>query len=228
MKALLLVSMLVLTVLAGCAATPRHSDFLGDLSGFQRMQNGRDTIYWIAPGLTRPQVESYRAVIVEPVSLSLSENSEHKGIRADEGMALAGYFRNALVDALQDRYTVVSQAGPNVLRIRPAITDIHRNKPITPMEFTPVGLALKGVETVTGMPSPRELLLGPSPFNQASVEMEFLDATSGQRLAAFRDTRKAKGDDASKKDVTWGQVKETLDGWARDVRRTLDDPRKPG
>lgn len=228
MTARLLTVLVAAALLAGCAAAPRHSDFLGDLSGFQRMQNGRDTIYWIAPGLTRAQVESYRAVIIEPVSLSLSESSEHKGIRADEGMALAGYFRSALVEALQDRYTVVSQAGPNVLRIRPAITDIHRNKPITPMEFTPVGLALKGVETVTGMPSPRELLLGPSPFNQASVEMEFLDATSGQRLVAFRDTRKAKGDEASKKDVTWGQVKETLDGWARDVRRTLDDPRKPG
>ena len=113
------------------------------------------------------------------------------------------------------------------MRIRPAITDLHRDKPISPLEFTPVGLALKGVETVTGMPSPKELLFGPSPFNEASVEMEFVDSSTNHRLVAFKDTRKGSKSKPGA-DATWGEIKELLDEWARDVRRKLDDPRKPG
>ena len=217
-----------IALIAGCASAPRQSDFLGDLSAFKKAQNGRDAVYWVKPGFTAQQATEYTAVIVEPVTLSLSPTSEHKGIRADEAVALSQYFRDALVSALQDRYPVKHESAPHVLRIRPAITNIHRNKPITPLEFTPVGLALKGVETVTGMPSARDLLLGPSPFNEASIEMEFSDSVSGQRLVAFEDTRKAQRfDDGKQKDVTWGRIKELLDEWAADVRRVMDHPHVP-
>src|SRR5689334_193763 len=207
----LLATSLLTALLAGCAGTPKHSDFLGDLSGFEKVPN-RNAVYWVAPGVTRDQIESYRAVIIEPVTLALSPTSEHKAIRADEAVAIAGYFHNALVNALQDKYRVVERSGPQVLRIRPAITDLHRDKPISPLEFTPVGLALKGVETVTGMPSPKELLFGPSPFNEGSVEMEFVDSGTNHRLAAFKDTRK--GSKAKKgENATWGEIKELLDEW---------------
>ncbi len=215
-------------LITGCASTPKHSDFLGDMRGFEKAQNGRDAVYWVKPGLTREDVLSYQSVIIEPVSILLSPSSEHSGIRSDEVVAISEYYREALVKALEPRYPVVTASGPHVLRIRPAITDIHRNKPISPLEFTPVGLALKGVETVTGMPSPREMLFGPSPFNEASVEMEFLDSKSNQRLVAFRDTRKgAKRDGGKGEDATWGEIKDLLDQWAADVRRILENPRKP-
>jgi hypothetical protein len=218
---------LTLALLAGCASAPQHSDFLGDMSGFKQARNGRDAVYWVKPGLTRDQVLSYKTVIIEPVTIALSPTSEHKGIRADEAVALAQYYRTALVNALQGDYAITATSGPHVLRIRPAITDIHRYKPISPLEFTPVGLALTGVEAVTGMPSPKEMLLGPSPFNEASVEMEFTDSTTGERLVAFKDTRKAKRVENKPVDVTWGKIKELLDEWASDVKRGMEDPRQP-
>ena len=218
---------LTCALLAACAAAPQHSDFLGDMNGFKKTHNGRDAVYWVKPGLTREQVLSYKTVIIEPVTIALSPTSEHKGIRADEAMALAQYYRSALVNALQSDYAITTTSGPHVLRIRPAITDIHRYKPISPLEFTPVGLALTGVEAVTGMPSPKEMLLGPSPFNEASVEMEFTDSTTGERLVAFKDTRKAKRLENKPVDVTWGKIKELLDEWANDVKRGMEDPRQP-
>lgn len=216
-----------LALLAGCAAAPQHSEFLGDMTGFKKAHNGRDAVYWVKPGLTRGEVLSYKTVIIEPVTIALSRTSEHKGIRADEAVALAQYYRSALVTALQEHYTITATSAPHVLRIRPAITDIHRYKPISPLEFTPVGLALTGVEAVTGMPSPKEMLFGPSPFNQASVEMEFTESTTGERLVAFKDTRKAKREENKPVDVTWGKIKELLDEWASDVRRVMEDPRPP-
>jgi hypothetical protein len=218
----------VTAVITGCAGAPTHSDFLGDMSAFKKAPNGRDAVYWVKPGLTGAAVSEYTAVIIEPVSLTLSPTSEHKGIRADEAMALCVYFREALVTALQDRYPVVDKSGPHVLRIRPAIAQLHRDKPISPLEFTPVGLALTGVEAVTGMPSPKEMLLGPSPFNEASVEMAFSDSASGDRLVAFKDTRKARREFGKSRDATWGEVKELLDEWASDVRRVMDHPHMPG
>ena len=53
--------------LAACAGQPTRSEFLGDLGGFVRAPTGRDTVYWVKPGLTREQVRSYNAVIVEHV-----------------------------------------------------------------------------------------------------------------------------------------------------------------
>jgi hypothetical protein len=219
---------LALAMMAGCGGVPKRSDFLGDMSTFKKVPSGRDAVYYVRPGLTPTDVLSYKEVIIEPVSVILSPSSEHKGMRADEVVAVAQYYREALVTALKDRYPVTATSAPHVLRIRPAITDIHRDKPISPLEFTPVGLALKGVETVTGMPSPRELLLGPSPFNEASIEVDFTDSKSGERLVAFKDTRKAKREDNKSKDATWGEVKALLDEWAADVRRVMEHPHVPG
>ena len=54
--------------------------------------------------------------------------------------------------------------------------------------------------------------------------MEFLDSATGERLVAFKDTRKAKRGNGESKDVTWGEVKDLLDEWAADVRRVMDHP----
>jgi hypothetical protein len=113
---------------------------------------------------------------------------------------MSDYFHNALVKAVADGYTVVDQPGPNVIRVRAAITDVEPSDPVAKaMSVDKIG---------TG---------------GAEAEMELLDSMSSARLAAAVDIRQG-GQPASR--GVWEDTRGAFDDWARRFRVWLDEARR--
>ena len=67
--------------------------------------------------------------MVDRIKMFLCEKADYKGIDPTELKELADYFHEAIVKALGDAYPVVEEAGPDVVRLRIAVTDIIPTKP---------------------------------------------------------------------------------------------------
>jgi hypothetical protein len=151
------------------------------------------------------------------VEFYFSEDSKYKGINADTISKLSDAFHKAMVKALEDEYPFVSEPGPGVLRVRFAITKVKSAIPVVASitSVMPAGLALSIVKKgVTGT----HMNVG-----GATMEAEFLDAQTNDRVAVVMDERtgaKYKVYDGLTK---WGYTKDVFSFWAKRLRKFLDE-----
>ena len=120
---MLLLALAVLT--SGCSNTRQAitvipSGFLQDYSLLEKGE-GDETLYqYWHPGV---QWERYHKVIVDPVVIIMSENSQLNNIMQSERERLRELLGRRIREALKRDFHVVVKSGPNVLRIRAAITE---------------------------------------------------------------------------------------------------------
>jgi hypothetical protein len=159
---------------------------------------------------------AYDKIILKHVAFFLKEDSEYKGIQADEMNELAKAFHEEVVEALSDVYTFTDKPGPGVMVIRYAVTDLVPNKPVrgTITSILPSGIVLShlkklGTGTHIGM-------------GGASLEGEILDSLTNEVLIAVVDTETGKKYRIDKSVSEWGQTKEIFEDWAEGLRKRLD------
>jgi len=207
-----LVVLLASLLIYGCGATPKAapSGFLKDAPPFQPgPADGADQIY-VKPG---SDLKKYRRVMLDEVQFYLKKDAANQGLQASELKELADTFHRAFFEALGTAYPLVTEPGSDVLRIRVAITDIEPSNPALSGITTvlPVGLAVSVVKKAgsgahTGV-------------GGASMEAEFLDALTNERLAAANDTFSGSKLSGLSK---LGATKEAFEFWAKRLRVTLD------
>ena len=66
----------------------------------------------------------YNKFMVDSVIFFFADDSEYKGIDPNEMKELADNFNQAIVAAFKDKYPIVAEPGPDVARIRIAITGV--------------------------------------------------------------------------------------------------------
>ncbi len=214
---LFIVGLLLLTsgLLAGCATTmPTASEvpsgFLKTYPPFQPgPADGVDKLY-TKPGM---DLSKYRRVMVDEAKFFLKKGSADQGIQASELKELADTFHKSVFESLGNAYPLVSEPGPDVLRIRLAITDIETSNPAMSGITTvlPVGLAVSvAKKAATG---------SYTGVGGASMEVEFLDSVTGERQAAAIDTFNGSKMSGFSK---LGATKEAFAFWAKRLRVTLD------
>ncbi len=148
------------------------------------------------------RLEGYDKILIDELTLAYDETSAYRNPNAALSKAAAATLR----DASGERFTVVTEAGPGVVRLRAAITNVRaEEKPRRFWQYTPVGLIKSRVDTARGT---NVTLYG------ATVELELVDALTGRSLATVADT----DDHAS-----WRDVVARLDWW---VRHIIDDPQR--
>jgi hypothetical protein len=212
-------------ILPGCATTSAdQSGFLGRSLQFQPAPDGSGALVYRKPGFKPGDGAKYTRFVIDPVLVWYSPQSDYKGIYPDELKAITDYFRATVVARLKDRYQVVGQPGPNVVHIRAAIVDLHRENPIHLYQFTPVGLALTGVKEAAGLDdiTRERVLAGNSYIIAATFEVGFYDSVTGELLGAYRDGTRASPIRREAGGATWGQVKGALDAWAEKLRARVD------
>jgi hypothetical protein len=224
------VRMLVLAFaasLAGCAAAPttEQSTFLGRTFDYQSAPDGSGALVYRKPGFKPGDGARYKRFMIDPVLVWYSPQSSYKGIYPDELKAITDYFRTTAVAHLQDRYPVVAEPGPDVVRIRAAIVDLHRENPIHLYQFTPVGLVFTGVKAATGLDeiTRERVAAGNSYIIAATIEVGFFDSTTNELVGAYRDSTRASPTRREAGGATWGQVKAGLDAWAQKLRTRIDE-----
>ena len=211
--------------LQGCATTASdQSGFLGRTLDFQPAPDGSGAMVYRKPGFKPGDGAKYTRFMIDPVLVWYSPESEYKGIYPDELKAITDYFRTTAVGHLQDRYPVVAEPGPDVVRIRAAIVDMHRENPIHVYQFTPVGIVFTGVKEATGLDAiTRErVAAGNSYIIAATIEVGFYDSVTSELLGAYRDSARANPIGREAGGATWGQVKAALDAWAQKLRTRVD------
>lgn len=191
----------------------KYSGFLSDYSQLQPASDREGVLLFIDKSVDyRP----YTKVMFDPVQMFVSPNPEYKEVPREELTRMGEDLLNSFKKALAPDYQVVSQPGPDVLRIRTAITGIQPAKP--PMGVTDV-LPIKAIFNVG-----REAAGSGPRVAEMAAEMEVLDP-NGKRVVAATATRKGEKRLAQGDKVTWNDLKEINDYWAKGFRQRLDELR---
>ena len=195
----------------GSAANPLKSGFL--YGYYEKLRpgtaKGDPNLMWIKPGGDHTK---YKKVMVDYVIFAFAEDSEYKGIDANELKKLADGASLALVNALKKELPVVSEPGPDVLRVRTAIIDLKQSHPGLSVvtSVVPVGLGIslikKGAtDSWTGS-------------GATTAEMMVLDSMTNEVLGAGEDNMAAGFKERFSK---WGEVEEAFEFWGERLAKRL-------
>jgi hypothetical protein len=195
-----------ITLLAGCqtydaalgsgtgvtatdAARLTRSGFLSDYARLKPNPQAGGIECWRAPRLDAKQFDK---VMVSRIFVSLAppkagKEGEQKIIDPSDLKTLTDYFHDSLVKALKPQMQVVDKAGPGVVMIRIALTDLVPTTVTDSLAGTLIPYAFvaeAGSGVATGRPA------GSTPYmGETGMEMQFRDGGNGQIIAECRDTQ---------------------------------------
>lgn len=212
--ALAMVVALVAVASTGLASDPKYSGFLGDYyKDLKPGPEGGAKMRWLKPGI---DFSKYDKLMLDSVVFYFADDSEDKGIDADQMRELTDAFNQELVDALKDKYPIVAEPGPDVARVRIAITGVKKSKPgvSAVTSILPIGLGISLIKKgTTG---------SWSGSGGTSAEFMALDSTTNDVIAVAMDERSA---GFTERFSSLGAAKDAFKVWAQGIRRFMDNTR---
>lgn len=192
---------MAVALLAACATpVPERSGFLGDYSQLKPDKYGKSALLWAEkPGF---DWRRYRKLMIDPVLVYYHPKADNRAIQADAVQKLAVHFHEAAVAELKGSYEVTTTPGPDVLRVRAAITDV-----------VPADPRINAVTTVVAFV--------PLDLGGAAIEAEFVDSVTGERLAAMVERKKGSPLNLAGGFTELGHAKAAFAEWAADLKRAL-------
>ena len=198
---------LMVMLASGCmrtVASPRH-DWSGFLDDYSRLRLGEvGDLPLVYRNASAPWT-SYDKVLLEPITLWRSGRDSLAPIPEQDLLRLVVHFERAVRTRLGAGFRVVSEPGPNTLRLRLAITEARASDPV--------------VDVLTATPEDADVAGGTGPLgaelaafiDAAAIEGELRDAATGELLAQGVDRRQA---GAPPRLPTWEAVDRALAFWA--------------
>lgn len=200
-RVILLLAVLAAVSSTGCQAPKAlHSGFLGDYTRLQPNPDIEDAEFFQNPN---KNLKDYDKFMIDPVIVHFAPNAEGVAMDPAKVAELTDYARSQAVAALSKRYQVVSDAGPGVLRIRAALTDIQKTTPA--LNIHP-GTKLSGMG-----------------LGGASMEAEALDAQTGERVFAVVDSRQGDRMSIGAGLTELGHAKQVIDHWIDRFVKRVDE-----
>ncbi len=176
-------------VTATDSARLTRSGFLSDYARLKPNPEAGGIECWRDPRLDAARFDK---VLVSRIVVSLAPAKGGKGgeqatIDPNDLKTLTDYFHDSLVKALKPQMQVVDKAGPGVVVIRIALTDLVPTTVTDSVAGTLIPYAFiaeAGSGVATGRPA------GSTPYmGETGMEMQFRDGGNGQILAECRDTQ---------------------------------------
>lgn len=196
------------------AESPRYSGFLGDYYKYlQPGPEGGAKMRWMKPGT---MFGKYNKFMVDSVIFYFADDSEYKGIDPNELKELSDSFNQALVEAFRGKYPIVTEPGPDVARIRIAITGIKQSRPGVGAisSIVPVGIAFSLAK--------KGAAGSWSGSGATSAEMEMLASLTNDVIGVAVDEKTAGYTERFSK---WGSAKEAFKFWSERIVGFIDDTR---
>lgn len=200
----------------GCASSQvdpsQYSGFLKDYSRLKPAESatGAPVMRWIDPDV---KLSTYSQVYIEP-SQFFPKPQPTAVISGQTLQSITRYFDTALQRELGKTLRLASGPGPDTLVLRPAITAVStRTEGLKPYEVIPIALVAAAVNTAAG---------GRDQNVEIATEAAFLDADTNKVLAQV--VRKGSGTplENDKTQLTLDAVKPVLEGWAKDLRLSVE------
>ena len=223
-KMLIVLGVASSVLLAGCATAPSgtgasneapvNAGFLTDYSKLGPVQ-GKEGIQRYINQST--DLRPYTKLYIDPVQVFVSNDPEaYKGVQPDMLKRIADSFNVAFANAVTPVYQIVNAPGPDVLRVRLAVTGVH---PVSPSlgvtDFIPIKAVFNAGRAAAGA-APR--------VAEISAELEVLDG-QGRPVAAAVVTRKSDATLPQNDRVTWNDLSPIVNSWAKQFRQGLDELR---
>ena len=203
-------------LLSGCASAPPatpQAGFLGDYSQLKPAPDREGVMLYVDRGA---DLRPYTRLMFDPVQVLVTPGPGQAQLSPETLQRLAGQFNQSLQRELAPGYQLVMVPGPDVLRVRSAITGIQAAKPEAgAMDYVPIK-ALYNVGREAAGAGPR--------VAEMQAEIEVLDP-AGKRLVAATATRKGDQHLPQGEQITWESLQPITDYWARNVRARLDQLR---
>lgn len=170
---------------AGCrsgGAEPEPSGFLTDYARLAPSPTHPDVLVWSDP---EADWSRYHRILIEPVMVVPVPGAESKDYDVARVRKQAKHLRRTLEQAVMGRYPIAGEPGPDVLRLRVALTDIRRARPL--------------LNQASG----------------ASMEAEFTDSLSGKKLFTCVDAWKRSRISASESLAKLDALDAAAEWWAQ-------------
>jgi len=199
--------------LASCATTaPTKTYFLGDYANkLEPGPPGGAKMRWLKPGV---DFNKYKKFMVDYVVFALADDSQYKVINGDEMKKLGDACTKAIVDALKDKYPIVAEPGPDVLRFRFAIVDLKQSRPALSAvtSVIPVGIGISLVK--------RGATDSWSGSGATTTQLMVLDSATDEVIAVAEAEYHAGFTERFSK---WGSAEEAFKYWGQRLRKFMDD-----
>jgi len=206
----LLLVLLVVTssTLAMAAREVKDKDFSGWMKDYDSLKYNEERNAFMFFNEAKRGI--YSKVILEEVVI-YSKDGEAEGEIAEKS---SSYLEKGIADLLESKGLAASEPSPDVLRLKVAITAVEKSKEdLKAYNFVPVAAVFRGAQAASG---------NVATYIDAMFEAEMVDSVSGDRVAAIvakgiEETEKRSGDE-----LTFEDVKPTLDKWLAQYSKTLD------
>lgn len=182
--------------LFGCTLPkPCDTGFLSDCSKLHALP--RES-YRYTP--SNAALKRYGSFMIDPVVICFYDNAmSGENISAKDQAEMSLYLRNAVNRAISDKYPVVRCPGPEVARLKMAITNLKKSK------ISQNGIPIIGAGLA-----------------DATFEAELIDSQTGQQLGAFVGGQP--GSIYSPTEIEKRRYdRKVMDNWAMHVRNRLDE-----
>ena len=194
---LLVVGLLSMSLHQSVAA---DSKFIDNMPQLAHDSDRSGALIWIKPEVNRAV---YTKVMIEPITIFISPDSEYQDLDAKELKALADGFNETLIKTLEPEIAVLNKAGPGVVYMRAALTNVKlAKKKRGLLSYTPIGLVATAVADAAG---------ARISLKDAAVEIEMLDSVTGERLGVLVDKAPTV---AGSEALSWDSINEVFKFYA--------------
>ncbi len=175
------------------------SGFLSSEVRLSPAEGERARATWTAPDA---DFGRYHALLVDPLEIRLTDASQNQ-LNSKQEALLEENFRRYVLAGLPEGFTLAQEPGPDVLRLRTALTEVDTTNML--------------VNWFTGL-----VILWPLDYGGATFELELQDSSSGRPLAAMVNADRATAWNAIQAMTRIGhacQAAEETATWATDKLR---------
>jgi len=223
MKKMRMVSVFALAMVGSGHLWAAESGFLDDYSMLKSRSNDSIDRVYIAPN-AMDLLAGFDSVMVDQPEVFLATDTKYKGAKPDALKALADTLRTTLSDQLAaGGYKSVDAAGPGVVYMRWAVTDLYlKKKKRGLLSYTPAGFIVNAAVKAATKDLWKKI-----DIVEMNIEAEFIDSQSGAVIAAVmleRGARKAKGQKVEI--VSWEELDATMQTFGARLVCNLDNARK--
>jgi hypothetical protein len=198
-----------LWLLAGCAVTEQRPvgstscAFLGkDCAKLKPGAEGQMALRYVNPAAPWRR---YDKIMIEPVTFWGGQDSPYS---PEEQQALLDYFYQSLRTHIGEHFQIVDKAGPGVMKIQLAVTDVQSATP----GLRSVSMIVPQAHMISNI---GYLATDEFPFvGGGQAEARITDAASGEVLAMAVDRRIGGGNAATGFQWKWGDAENAMDAWS--------------
>ena len=151
------------------------------------------------------QWSRYNKILIDPVTYWGGDSTK---LSASDQQMLVNYFSQQLKEKLGEKFQIVNQPGPGVMKIDVALTDADAATPV----LRSISMIVPQAHMLANL---KYLATGSMPFvGAAQAEAKITDSVTGQILAMAVDKRIGGGSFTTGFQWQWGDAENAVNHWA--------------